>query len=238
MVELLGHDRFEVDLVHGQRITVREILPESAMFDRYGQHVEMSAGLPEPVTIRSKKFKWKPRILQMVCGDLLQTEHIQFADVVMIETDFPEVSMQLYAQLWVCDNFLFSVFLAVYIYALVPASRADEVRCPSPDLHRPPEDMARESRVVFRRGARPGQGHRFHLSRPSGTAIVAAVGTGLDTFPTNGFQSIAFRSVPDDLVSEAWASFFCVAKGAYKTKGENALRFSCDNFMFCVENAV
>lgn len=91
MVELLGYDRFEVDVVHGQRISIREILPESAMFDRYGQHVEMSAELPEPASIRNKKFKWKPRILHMVCGDLLQTEHIHFADIVMLETDFPEV---------------------------------------------------------------------------------------------------------------------------------------------------
>jgi hypothetical protein len=98
MIEVLGRDRFEVDVVHGQRITIREILPESAAFDRYRQHVEMSAELPTPASIRSKKFKWKPRILHMVCGDLIQTEHIQFADIVMIETDFPEVVMRLCIQ--------------------------------------------------------------------------------------------------------------------------------------------
>lgn len=62
MVQLLGRDSFHVDVVHGEQITVTELLRES-----------LEGG----------------RTLRLKCGDMLDVLDLYSADIVMMETDIP-----------------------------------------------------------------------------------------------------------------------------------------------------
>ena len=66
MVQLLGRDSFHVDVVHGEQITVTELLRES-----------LEGG----------------RTLRLKCGDMLDVLDLYSADIVMMETDIPPVSL-------------------------------------------------------------------------------------------------------------------------------------------------
>ena len=79
MVSLLGKDLFTIDHVPGKSLTIIEERDDD---DKVDDVPTTSNGTPED----------KKRVLHLVNGNLLDTKHIHFADVVMLETDFPEVS--------------------------------------------------------------------------------------------------------------------------------------------------
>jgi hypothetical protein len=66
MVNLLGTNRFRVDIIPGKRIVVTEI---ATGVDSASQR----------------------RILHLECGNMLNVKNVEIADVVMLETDIPQV---------------------------------------------------------------------------------------------------------------------------------------------------
>lgn len=64
MVQLLGHESFHVDVIHGEQITVTEV--PAADSD-------------------------KGRTLKLQCGNMLEVKDMIIADIVMMETDIPAV---------------------------------------------------------------------------------------------------------------------------------------------------
>lgn len=70
MVNLLGKESFEVECVEGVRIVIREKPMDEAN---------------------------EPRILCMECGNMMSVPDIEKADIVMLETDVPQVSKNISA---------------------------------------------------------------------------------------------------------------------------------------------
>lgn len=88
MVNLLGKESFSVEHVPGKSIMVieRDLAEDS--------HPIVSSSVDSNDPVRAARgsattSSLKKRVLHMVQGDLLLTPHIQCADIVMLETDFP-----------------------------------------------------------------------------------------------------------------------------------------------------
>jgi hypothetical protein len=69
MVNLLGKESFEVEIVAGSSIKVTERLGESS----------------------EKEGGCQKRILHMVCGNMFHLRDIDQADIIMLETEIPQV---------------------------------------------------------------------------------------------------------------------------------------------------
>ncbi len=85
MVALLGRDLFTIDHVPGKSLTIIE--------EREEEEEQEGEGAP-------RGTEDKKRVLHMVNGNLLDTKHIHFADIVMLETDFPEVRAPILARIF------------------------------------------------------------------------------------------------------------------------------------------
>lgn len=71
MVQLLGQESFRVDVIHGEQITITEVVANS----------DTERG----------------RILKLQCGNMFDVKDLDAADIIMMETDIPSVSLWYYA---------------------------------------------------------------------------------------------------------------------------------------------
>lgn len=74
MVNLLGKDSFEVQLVSGSSIKITE------------KSVITNSNVDNDSKINSNR-----RVLHMVCGDMFSLRDIDTADIIMLETEVPQV---------------------------------------------------------------------------------------------------------------------------------------------------
>lgn len=68
MVQLLGEESFHVDVIHGEQITVTELVTNDG------------------------RDAVKGRTLRLQCGNMMDVKDINIADIIMMETDLPAVS--------------------------------------------------------------------------------------------------------------------------------------------------
>mgnify|MGYP003385182685 CR=1 FL=1 len=66
MVQLLGEESFNVDVIHGEHITISELVANNTE---------------------------KGRSLRLQCGNMMEVTDINAADIIMMETDLPAVSI-------------------------------------------------------------------------------------------------------------------------------------------------
>jgi hypothetical protein len=71
MVNLLGKESFDVDIVAGSSIKVTERVHEAEASEKEG---------------------CQKRILHMICGNMFHLRNIEQADIIMLETEIPQVS--------------------------------------------------------------------------------------------------------------------------------------------------
>ena len=71
MVQLLGQESFRVDVIHGEQITITEVVAYS----------DTERG----------------RTLKLQCGNMFDVKDLDAADIIMMETDIPSVSLWYYA---------------------------------------------------------------------------------------------------------------------------------------------
>lgn len=95
MVSLLGSGNFTVERVPGVSIVVTERdldgPDEGAGKDGEDNENSGTSRSPSPRLGRNGR----KRVLHMVKGDLFHTDHIHCADIVMLETDFPQVKKRI-----------------------------------------------------------------------------------------------------------------------------------------------
>ena len=67
MVQLLGSESFHVDVIHGEEITITELVGSSG--------------------------EENGRTLRLQCGNMMNVKNLNVADIIMMETDVPSVSI-------------------------------------------------------------------------------------------------------------------------------------------------
>ena len=105
MVALLGEDNFTVEHIPGKSIMVieKDIDIGDSCVCAVDCDPNSSTLLTDIKDFSLRPAEYRRRVLHLVHGDLLETPHLQCADIVMLETDFPEV---LRLQLTDFDNIL------------------------------------------------------------------------------------------------------------------------------------